>query len=383
MACILKAPTASSRGVVVFTTPERDMLIKEDRTLQETIWALKDTWVIGLHHNWHDYKFVYNPLFDFSMAGEDDLREVNGTVFPLIPLDACNFAPECFRPSGGEKFWDILYVARAVLFKRIPEFFQSIRSLYDRGHQCRVLFVCPLPPYDRKEKGTVLYNIREVYDGMFSEEEKDRFTLLTLDYRYPFPFDLPTLAHFYRSSRIFVHSADEEKRCRVAAYAWASGIPVVGMSCVGSMLPQHLRTTPFFYEAAAYSEFPEKMVSALSEHQHGTIDFEKVREHCSVAHTKSALVTHLDRLFGRNGQWFDAADLACHNLDTRLGRHHGIGSGPNTISTPLPELVQALLNQQGLVHDVLKQRDPERELERLWPKKPKALFFDRIFGHGS
>ena len=83
------------------------------------------------------------------------------------------------------------------------------------------------------------------------------------------------------------------------------------------------------------------------------------------------------------GQRVDAADLACHNLDTRLGRHHGIGSGPNTISTPLPELVQALLNQQGLVHDVLKQRDPERELERLWPKKPKALFFDRIFGHGS
>ena len=44
--------------------------------MRAAIEAIKDRYLIGLHHNWHDWEFRYDPLFDFSMAGEGDLREV-------------------------------------------------------------------------------------------------------------------------------------------------------------------------------------------------------------------------------------------------------------------------------------------------------------------
>lgn len=105
MACLIKAPSEGSKGVVVFTTQERDRVIRPDRQFAERVAALKDRWLIGLHHNWHDYAFTYDPLYDFSMAGEEDLREVNGREFPLIPLDACNFVPSYFSPARSDRFW--------------------------------------------------------------------------------------------------------------------------------------------------------------------------------------------------------------------------------------------------------------------------------------
>jgi hypothetical protein len=160
MACILKVPSERSCGALVISTQERDHQINGDPKLRTDLESLKDRWLIGLHHNWHDLKFRYDPLYDFSMAGEGDLVEVTGKNVPLLTMDACNFVPDIFRIGATEKFWDVLYVARAVNFKRIPEFLQCIRDLYDGGHKYRVLFICPLPPYDPKEEKTVFYKIR-------------------------------------------------------------------------------------------------------------------------------------------------------------------------------------------------------------------------------
>ena len=183
--------------------------------------------------------------------------------FPVIGLDACNFTPSVFSP-GSQPFWDVLFVARAVYFKRIPQFFDAIRTLYDQGHELRVLLLCPMPPYDPAEAKTVFYGIRESYSKLFDEDEQDRFTLLTMDWRYPFPLDLPTLAHFYRSSRVFVHTADDERRCRVAAYAWSSGLPVVGLPPIGSLLSKDLRRPPWFFEARRDRDFAPLIIEATA-----------------------------------------------------------------------------------------------------------------------
>lgn len=383
MACILKAPTEETKGVVIFTTQERDRLILTDKKLQEKIRSLRDRWVVGLHHNWHDYNFVYNSLFDFSMAGEEDLREATGKSVPLIPMDACNFVPDFFKPSQGEKFWDILYIARAVFFKRIPEFFECIRALYDKGYKYRVLFICPIPPYDRKETKTVFYNIRKVYDGMFSAEEKNLFILLTLNYRYPFPFGLETLSYFYKSSKIFVHFAEDERRCRVVAYAWATGIPVAGMPCVGSLLPKELRVKPYYYEVSDYSHFPEQIVCAINDSQSDRNDFEKARKNFSIVYTKQVLSQRLEKFFTVNGLGYETNHLSLSNLDIRLGRHHGIGSGPNTVLFPLPQFVTLLQNQQRVMEVVMNYQDPEKQLERLFPVEPKTSFFGKMMGKAS
>lgn len=361
MACILKAPTTKSKGILIFTTQERDNLILKDFLLQENIIKLKDKWVIGLHHNWHDYNFDYNPLFDFSMAGQGDLIERNKRKYKLVDMDACNFVPDFFKSNHGEKFWDILYVARAVNFKKIPEFFKCVRELYNHKHNFRILFICPIPPYDKENEKTTFYNIRKVYDKLFSEEEKDLFTLLTIDYRYPFPLDLETLAFFYRSSKIFVHFADDEKRCRVAAYAWASGLPVIGMSCIGSLLPEKMRLEPYFYQVDSYSHFPSKIIFCLkqikTQQKKSNIQTEKLFKD---QYTLLTLEKKIRRIFKSMGLFYCEKNMYEHDLGLRLGRHHELGSGQNTVNMKMTTFIEFLLKNQANIAEIIgDSKDPE------------------------
>ena len=175
-----------------FTTPERDHLIRRTRRCGLPWRNSKSRYFVGLHHNWHDHDFAHDPLFDFSLAGDDDLIERDGKPFDRIGLDACNFAPDCFvsRP-GSEKFWDVLCTSRAVFFKGLPEFFQAIRTIYNSGRLIRVLHLCPVPPANKE--GTVLHDIRQRFEAMFSPEERRFFTLMTMEWDNPFPLDIETL----------------------------------------------------------------------------------------------------------------------------------------------------------------------------------------------
>lgn len=379
MACILKVPSADSCGVMVVTTQERDHQIKGNPELRKAIESLKGCWLIGLHHNWHDWKFRYDPLFDFSMAGDGDLIEVDGKEVPRIPMDACNFVQETFYPGTAGKFWDILYVARAVNFKRIPEFFEAVRRLYDRGHKYRVLFICPVPPYDPKEEKTVFYKIRDVYDKMFSEPEKDLFSLLTIEYRYPFPFDLDTLSHFYRSSKVFVHTADDERRCRVAAYAWASGLPVVGMDCVGGLLPPEARRPPYLFQPKRYADFPDQIVKAISSLQEQGWDQTLMRATFSEASTPDALDLWLSRMAVRRGLTYQAGHLLRANLSIRLGRHHNGVVGPNSLKANLFNLIKWLEGSGEKLLALLDSPDPERAIQASMAPTRVAGLLGRIF----
>jgi glycosyltransferase involved in cell wall biosynthesis len=351
--------------VLTITTQERDNQIARSSALRSSIEALKSNWLIGLHHNWHDHAFKYDPLFDFSMAGEGDLIEVNGTDVPLITMDACNFVPPTFQPGNAEKFWDVLYVARAVFFKRIPEFFQTVRTLYDQGHLLRVLFICPVPPFDPTEKKTVFYDIREVYDSLFSESEKKLFTLLTIDYLYPFPFDLETLSYFYRSSKIFVHSADDERRCRVAAYAWASGLPVVAMDCVSGLLAPERRREPYFYAAATYADFPVQIVRACQNLSLLEWDAGAMKRQFIETDTVHTLNVHLGKFALANRRIWDDVGISGANLSIRLGRHHLGKSGPNSLKLDLSGLIGWLPLHNDVLSQLLRLDDPESGIEKL------------------
>lgn len=368
MACLIKPPEGKNKGVVSFTTQERDRLVQPFDEIRTAIEQIKGRYVIGLHHNWHDYQFRRDVLFDFSMAGEEDLISVDGTEVPLLPMDACNFSPPFFKP-GGEKFWDVLFVGRAVQFKRIPDFFHAVRTLYDRGEMLRVLFLCPLPP----PGGGSEAGLRELYEKLFNADERALFTFMTMDFDYPFPLDLETLGHFYRSSRSFVHSAPDERRCRVAAYAWASGIPVVGRDCIGSVLPKSLRRPPFFYEVSEASEFPAMILQALADCS-GATDFGPVREIVAVKPATITLQNHLDTLASRYGWQLSKLPLAYQGMDLRLGRHHGIAYGRNRIEQDLGAFIQALSGLSDVeLFKITTEDDPENALARRFPLEPRRI----------
>jgi len=366
VACLLKAPDGPLKGCVSFTTQERDNLINGSTGLRAAIQALKRRFVIGLHHNWHDHRFQYDPLFDFSMAGDGDLVEAEGRDFARIPIDACNFAPPCYSLPRNEPFWDILYVARAVAFKGIPEFFGGIRALYDAGHRPRVLFICPLPcPVEIPG----IPDLRKHFEQMFSPEERHRITFLSIDWDYPFPLDAQSLAFFYRNSRIFFHPAPEERRCRTAAYAWAGRMPVASTKNVASILPRSLHRAPFLFAFDSSLSMTPALAAALESNGKSDPAWEDVSAEFSAQASAKRMTALLEQLAGQYG-WgsLSNAPINPSHLDIRLGRHHGISSGANRVDQSLSQLCHALASlSDGALRSICDSEDPELALRQSCP----------------
>lgn len=362
MACLLKAPDGLAKGCVVFTTQERDRLVYVSPSIRTRIESIKGRYFVGLHHNWHDYEFRYDPLFDFSMAGHGDLIEADGRDFPYVPLDACNFAPAGYSQSRqSPPFWDILYVARAVAFKGIPEFFQAIRGLYDQGYTPRVLFVCPTPSVVEIPG---IPDLRAHFEALFTASERERITFLTIEWDYPFPLDAETLAFFYRSSRIFFHPAPEERRCRTAAYAWAGKMPVVANSNAASILPVKYHRPPFLY---TFEDAVGMVIALAAALEHSTqIDEEwaNVVSEFTAQSSASRLDEYLRALAMRRGGYLSSSEINVNGLDIRLGRHHGLAIGRNRIDFSLGDFSNALLNlSDEKLNKLSLSSDPEMALQ--------------------
>jgi len=371
VACLLKAPDGALKGCVVFTTQERDHVINKSAESRTALQALKQRYVIGLHHNWHDHQFRYDPLFDFSMAGDGDLVEADGRDFARVPMDACNFAPPCYSAPRGEQFWDILYVARAVAFKGIPEFFQAIRVLYDRGLTPRVLFICALP---KEVEIPGIADLRLHFETLFSAAERRRVTLLTLDWDYPFPLDAESLAFFYRSSRIFFHPAPDERRCRTAAYAWAGGMPVVCGDNVASILPDRFRARPFLFGFAEPRAAAEALTAALVDGNRLDSRWPEVAAEFTAGASALRLAGILDFLAADYG-WGNIAKTPINpnGLDIRLGRHHGISAGANRVDMTVAEFCEALSTLRDEdIRQVCAGDDTELALLDTWKTRPRG-----------
>ena len=340
MGCLLKPPLIDSKGVVTFTTQEQRVL-NSSVTLQNKLVELKKHYIIGLHFNWHDYKFKPDTRFDFFMAGEGDLRPVNDTPFHLFPMDACNFTPEIYKPTTNDKFWDVLIVGSPVYFKRPEVALQSIRKLFDvSGRPCRVLYICPIPTYKKSDERTAFYNIREYYEALFTKEERNWFTLLTTHFNSPFPFDRHTLSNFFRNSRVFLHCATEERRCRIAAYAWCAGLPVVAYPSVASVLPSQLQIEPGYFQVDNDADYASKIILALDSVK--SFDPESYRQTLSESYTIANLDRKLASLFDELKVSYKGK-LLSRNLDIRLGWHHqNIGGPANGLLQPLDEFINQL-----------------------------------------
>ncbi len=341
MACILKIPSRQSKGVVTFTTQEW-RIIHANSELVRRLEQLRTIYVTGLHFNWHDYKFDPPALFDFFMAGEGDLVPINNKPLRLLPMDACNFTPAAYAPTPlHEKYWDVLIVGNPVFFKRPEIALNTIRDLFDRSDTpLRVLYICPIPQYQFLDEDTVLYDIRDYYEAMFTVEERQRFMLLTTNFDSPNPFDRETLSVFFKNSKVFLHCAVEERRCRIAAYAWSAGLPVIAKSCVASILPEDLRQMPGYFEVKEDEEYADSILRALA--LLPSFNPQEYRGNLSESYTVDRLKDHLSSIFEELNIPFHGKLLG-QNLDRRLGWHHqAIGGLTNGLSQGFAEFFDEL-----------------------------------------
>jgi hypothetical protein len=341
MACLLKPPQGQKKGCVSFTTPEHDMVIRKDAAALAAIESIKDRYFVGLHHNWHDFDFIYDPLFDFSMAGAEDLIERNGQSFPLLDIECANFVPPQFFLPRHRPFWDVINVTRQEGFKNQSEFLHAIRAIYDRGHKVRVLHLCPVPRARPGEDPVPA--IRREQEALFSMEERRLFTLMTMDWDHPRPLDMDTVAFFYRSARVFVHTAHDERRSRITAYSFANGMPVVGRDNIGSLLPKELRTEPFFFAYRTPDELPDRILDALG-HQVPNADWSQVTALFRPENSVVKLSSFLEKLAAARGEDLSPAPINTHHLDYRMARHHipAFGVTSNTLMRSIPEFCAAV-----------------------------------------
>lgn len=372
MACILKIPTQNSKGILTFTTPEWRH-ISSNKNLLDLLGSLRSFWVTGLHFNWHDYQFKPLSQFDFFMAGEQDLRPVDQSPYRLLPMDACNFTPASYRPAPTrEKFWDVLIVGNPVFFKRPEVVLQTIRKLFDTvGYALRVLYVCPLPKYKFSNEDSVLYDVRAYYESLFTAEERASFTLLTTDFDSPNPFDRNTLSVFFRNSKVFLHCATEERRCRIAAYAWCAGLPVVAYPAVASILPESLRTVPGYFSVNSDDQYVPQLIAAIR----AAPDFDpalyqfELSESCTV----QKLEAELQSIFQELGLPYEGT-LIGQNLDRRLGWHHeALGGLANGVRQPLNAFMRAALGLRAS-----QGADMQAMLAHAYPEKVLANELDDI-----
>jgi hypothetical protein len=246
-----------------------------------------------------------------------------------------------------------------VKFKGVFEFIEAVRKMYDEGQDYRVLLVCPVSNTADDVTEWSVAKIRAEHERLFSEPERKRFTILTLEFDYPFPLDLETLSVFYKASRVFVHMAPDERRVRTAGYAWASGLPVIGAAGVGSLLPEPLRRPPYFFDRAKL-DFAEGVRQGL--HFSGA-DFSLARNAVSESETKKTLQAELFSIFMRMRIAPNNGPLAGEGFDIRLGRHHGLSTGANRIDQALEAFVAYLRSapDEELARDS-QQGDCERAI---------------------
>jgi hypothetical protein len=202
---------------------------------------------------------------------------------------------------------------------------------------------------------------------MFSAEERKLFNLWVPRHDYPFPLDLATLAMLYRTSRVFVHAANDERRCRVAAYAWSTGLPVVAMDAVASLLPAELQRPPFWFDVKRDDGYADAILAALAISREAT-DFSPVRALMSETKTRPVFAERIKTLLAAGEPRASALterDFSLERLDIRLGRHFEHRQTTNTLRLPLELFVDDLAagRVDAAVADAMAEPDPERALE--------------------
>jgi glycosyltransferase involved in cell wall biosynthesis len=362
MASILKIPSETSKGVLVFTTVERDLVLRKNSAVLKRIERLKSKWVIVLHPNYFDHDFKLDPIFDVTFNCVDLLT--SSTPFSQLSVQVHSFTPSFFKPSKQDKFWDILHVSRAQTSKNIPEFFEIIRKLYDQGKMYRVLLICTIPDKNWL-RGDIVSNIRDYYDELFTEPEKDLFTLLTTSYRQPYPFDTKTISHFYNSSKILLNTGGGERQGRINAYAWCTGMPLVSLDRMKDLIPQHLRKEPIFYPGKTYDDLPEQVIKAIeySDTEHNLDDFEEMYHHCSETFNERTLKKELAKFYSVDNTVANDSLFNVTNLDRRVARHCGFGDTTTSIDVPLSSVIDYLETATNTeLSALITNDDPETQL---------------------
>lgn len=325
MACLLVAPNARHKGVLSITTPDF-RLLQKSKKWRQVLGALRQRWVLALHHNWHPFEGKLDPIFDFHFIPPDQIGDNRVGNHNIFELDACNFVDASFSHRAPKPAWDLLVVTRAVKFKRPSLAIAVIGEVLQQRRSTTALMVAAVPPYGFSHFRNSEYRLKRKADSLIAPQVSERFDLLLPKENYPFPLSISGLASLYQNSRAFVHFAPDETRARTAAYAFRAGMPVVGGRNIASIIDPQYRNPPIFYEVRN-DNYVAQIDSALESLQDQAEEKNySVSQKFDAGMSELKLKHFLTRFLGPSWE-SGGTEFFGGGLDVRLGRSHlGIAS---------------------------------------------------------
>jgi glycosyltransferase involved in cell wall biosynthesis len=318
MASIVKKPTRTSKGIVVFTHKERFLLDERISELDEQLQRLKEAYVVGMHWGIYQSNIDPVPYVDFHLARPNTVSFTDEDEIRRIPLASYNFIPERFREMNLGKNWDLITVAHPTRRKRNYELLKVIRRMYDDGNKIDVLFICGKAPSNKGPNWD--YEFFERYETDFTQEEQRHIEIATPvrdEDLFPIPNSL--FPYFYNASTVSALFSRVEGNPKVLHEALLCGTPV--------MVRSDLKGAGMDYLTENNAEIVDDLTEAkkvltdmVTNSQRYNFDSEELRKRICVSHTAEKLEVAIRSVFDELGEPFEG-ELRTRDLWKKLPSH--------------------------------------------------------------
>ena len=321
MAHIFKKPSNGQNGIIVLSHQETGR-IENNPDLYPMVNKLLDKYFIGVHYGGFSFG-AHMPQFCHFYMGRDSVTDIKQR-FPgafHIPMASAQFTSTKFSYNPDvSKYWDIINVSRNAKIKKLDTFFQEVKKIYEAGYKYKILLVCASRKEETEQDHFV--NIADVYYEMFTDEEREWFTLLRLSKDLEFKgLSKTQLAYLYQASKVSTLFSPQEGSPGVIPEALLTKLPVVTYKHQqGSGLDFLDNSNSILFEN--YEDAHHSLIEAVENYDkfNHNMDYliENYREDKGVENIK----TYFKKLYEIYNQQFDGELINTDDLVSRLPAHY-------------------------------------------------------------
>ena len=318
MAHIFKLPEEGNKGIIVFTHKEWPWLLQN---AQSVLLDLRKYFFLGWNQGTYFGRIQMPSVVDFAFTSPNCISfPDNGNTQSIELLDR-NFINSEFRDLNiSDRHFDFITVARAIKLKNLPAFMKSVKKLYTEGESYKTLLVVPKSENENPDKYDT--DIVDLYNDLFTEEERNNITLLRLSGELGFLGIPPeTLNWLYNNTKVLYIGSDSEGGCRVVHEALLAGCDVVYWKDHRGPLKDYLNETNSV-AFDSYDTIDVALKESINNYKYYEGKGSQYNELLSETHSIEKLTPHFEELYTRHNQKFDGKLINCNKLANRLPAHH-------------------------------------------------------------
>ena len=338
MAHIFKYPENNNKGIIIFTHKEMNYfknyiflkgtilksIIKIPLHLIERVYfkkklkRLKKKYFIGVHWGWKTNNEKIPLWVDFCMSSKGNCSFDRDVFF--IPQASRNYVPKIMKPDlKVKKNWDIIFVGKNKKLKKIQEFLQEVRKIYDIGYKYKILII--VSSNKREHSRGFNKHMLNYYFENFSSKERENITVLKLDYEIGYMGMAYTpLSYLYQSSKVFSIFSPYEGGCKVIHEALLCGLPVVVYNKLKGGGRDYLNKNNSV-QFSNYDVAHKSLIEAVENYKKYIPNVKKLRLELGEEESLKNFKKHISELYRKKNSKFDGNLINTDSLCNRLPAH--------------------------------------------------------------